>query len=106
MLLYLTIVAVFGVMGDILMNQWAKTDMVRWWVLSIPVWIITATLFGILLRKGHYSFGATVIIILLLHSGIALAWDALIERAILTPMQWIGVGAAIVAITLMEIGRQ
>ncbi|MBI2086551.1 MAG: hypothetical protein HYT69_00005 [Candidatus Zambryskibacteria bacterium] len=108
MTLFLMVVAIalLGVIGDILVNQWAKTLLVRWWVMSIPVWVVTATVFGFALREKHYSFGVTVIVVLLIHSGLVLAWDALIERAMLTPTQWVGVAAAITAIILLEIGRK
>jgi drug/metabolite transporter superfamily protein YnfA len=106
MFLYIILVAIFGVAGDILINQWARTELVKWWLLSVPVWVVAATVFGIILRQGHYSFGTMVVVILLLHSCIALTWDALVEGAVLTPMQWVGVGVAIVAIILIEVGRK
>lgn len=108
MRLFLMVVAVaaLGATGDMLVNQWAKTLLVRWWVLSISMWIATATVFGFVLREKHYSFSVALIIILLLHSGLVLAWDALVERAILMPTQWAGVAAAIAAIVLMEVGRK
>ena len=106
MFLMVVMVAMLGVIGDVLVNQWAKTQLVRWWVLSIPMWIATATMFGFVLREKRYSFSVALIIILLLHSGLVLAWDTLIERAILTPMQWAGVAAAMAAIVLMEVGRK
>ncbi|KKT84733.1 MAG: hypothetical protein UW83_C0037G0001 [Parcubacteria group bacterium GW2011_GWD1_44_9] len=106
MFLMVVTVAALGVAGDVLVNQWAKTHLVRWWLLSLPVWVVTATVFGVVLREKHYSFGITVVVILLIHSGLVLAWDTLIERAILTPMQWAGVAAAIAAIVLMEGGRK
>jgi len=106
MFLMVVMVAMLGVIGDVLVNQWAKTQLVRWWVLSIPMWIATATMFGFVLREKHYPFGITVVVILLIHSGLVLAWDTLIERAILTPMQWAGVAAAMAAIVLMEVGRK
>lgn len=75
MKLFLLVVAVAlsGVIGDILVNQWAKTQLVRWWILSIPVWVIAATVFGVALREKHYSFGVMVVVILLVHSGLVLA---------------------------------
>lgn len=99
-------VALLGVTGDVLINQWAKTTFVHWWWLSIPVWIVTATLFGVVLRDGHYSFGVAVVVILLLHSGLVLVWDVMFERTILTPVQWAGVAAALAALILIEIGRR
>ena len=106
MFLMVVTVAILGVAGDVLVNQWAKTLLARWWLLSIPVWVVTATVFGVVLRDKHYSFGITVVVILLIHSGLVLAWDALVERASLAPTQWVGIAAAIPAIVLMEAGRK
>ena len=106
MFLMVVAVAMLGGVGDVLVNQWAKTQLVQWWLWSIPVWVLTATVFGVALREKRYSFGITVVVILLLHSGLVLAWDALVERASLAPTQWAGVAAAMVAIVLMEVGRK
>lgn len=106
MLLMVVAVAALGATGDVLVNQWAKTHLVRWWLMSIPVWVMTATVFGFVLRERHYSFSVALVVILLFHSGLVLAWDALAERAILTLTQWAGVAVAIVAIVLMEVGRK
>lgn len=103
-LLMIFAVALLGVAGDILMNEWAKTHLIRWWVMSIPVWVLAATIFGLLLRQKHYTLGVAVVVILLIHSVFVLAWDAVIEKATLAPMQWLGIAAAVVAIILMEEG--
>src|SRR3989344_3382144 len=105
MFLMVVAVAALGVAGDVLVNQWAKTQSVQWWLWSIPVWVLTATVFGVVLREKHYSFGITVVVILLIHSGLVLAWDSLVERADLAPTQWAGVAAAIAAVVLLEAGR-
>ena len=107
-MLFLSIiaVAVFGALGDIVTNQWVKTDLFRWWLLALPVWMVVTTVFGIVLRQKHYSFSVAVIIILLVHSGIVLVLDIFSERAVLTPMQWVGVVTGVAAIVLLEIGRK
>src|SRR3989344_1290396 len=105
MFLLVVTVAVLGVVGDVLVNQWAKTQLVQWWLWSIPVWVLTATAFGVALREKRYSFGITVVVILLIHSGLVLAWDALVERANLAPTQWAGVAAAGAPLGLLAAGR-
>ena len=100
----IVLTALFGVIGDILINQWAKTASLWWIALSVPMWALAAVAFGLMLMQKHYSFAVAVIVVVLIHSAIALAWDHFAERAVLTPMQWVGVGAAFVAIILMEAG--
>lgn len=103
-LVFLT--ALFGVAGDIFINQWAKTSLLKWIVFSIPMWTLAAILFGVVLRQKHYSFAVAVVVVVLVHSGIVLAWDHFVEKAVLTPIQWVGVATAIGAIILMEVGAK
>jgi|SRR3989344_244963 len=100
------IAAICGAVGDVLINQWAKTQNYLWWGASIPFWVAAATVFGFLLQQKHYSFSVSLIAILVIHSGIVLVWDVLVERALISPIQWVGVAAALLAIVLMEVGRK
>lgn len=108
MSLFLLVIAValLGATGDILVNQWAKTQLIHWWLISIPLWIGAATVFGFALRQEHYTFGVMVIVILLLHAVLVLAWDSFIEGVSLPPTQWVGVMAAIAAMVLIEVGKK
>jgi len=103
--LMVLMVAILGVVGDLLINQWAKTNQIHWLAWSVPVWVVLATIFGLLLRQKHYTLGIAVLVILLLHSGFILIWDVVVEGSVLTPTQWAGVVAAMIAIVLMEIGK-
>lgn len=101
----LVVVGFVGAIGDIAVNQWAKSHRVEWWLASCAIWIGAASLFGILLRWQHFSFGITVVLALLVHSGIVLVWDAIWERARLSPLQWLGVFCALLAVCLVEVGK-
>ena len=102
LLLLIVVTAVFGAAGDMLVNQWIKTNDLRWLAGSFPFWMATATAFGFVLRQQHFSFGIALIVILLVHSGLVLGWDVLIEGASISPKRWAGVTLALVALTLME----
>lgn len=102
----LVAVGVLGALGDIAVNQWAKTHRFEWWLASCTIWIGAATLFGTLLRWQYFTFGIAVVLALLVHSGIVLIWDAAWERAKLSSLQWVGVILAISAFCFIELGRQ
>jgi hypothetical protein len=68
-------------------------------------WLVVATLLGLILRLGYFSFGAAVVLFLLVNSVGALALDYVLFRARLTAWGWTGVGLAVAAIACIEIGR-
>lgn len=102
----LIIVGLVGALGDIAINQWAKSHSFEWWAASCGIWIGAATLFGLLLRWQYFEFGIAVVLALLVHSGVVLVWDAVWERANLSPLQWVGVLCALMAFCFIEIGKQ
>lgn len=101
----LIIVGIVGAIGDIAINQWAKSHRFEWWLASCAIWIGVATLFGVLLRWQYFTFGVAVVLALLVHSALALIWDAAWERTKLSPLQWLGVFCALLAFCLIEIGK-
>lgn len=102
----LVMVGFIGAIGDIAVNQWAKSHRFEWWLASCAIWIGAASLFGLLLRWQYFTFGIAVILALLVHSGIALVWDATWERVRLSPLQWLGVLCAVLAFCLIEVGKR
>lgn len=101
----LVLVGVIGAVGDIAVNQWAKSHRFEWWLTTCAIWIGAASLFGLLLRWQHFSFGVAVILALLVHSGVVLVWDAIWEGAKLSPLQWLGIFCAVLAFCLVEAGK-
>ncbi len=101
----LVLVGITGALGDIAVNQWAKSWQFNWWLVSCAIWIITATIFGVILHKGYFNFGVAVVLALLVHSGLVLLWDALWEKAHLSSLQWLGVIFALLAFCFLEVGK-
>lgn len=102
----LTLVGIIGAMGDVAVNQWAKSHRWEWWFISCVVWIGAATLFGYLLRWHYFAFGVAVILALLVHSVCVLLFDFIWEKVSLSYLQWIGVICAVLAFCFIEIGRK
>lgn len=102
----LILVGLVGAVGDAAVNQWARSHKVGWWLVSCLIWIGAATLFGIVLRWGYFSFGISVVLALLVHAAMVLLLDRMYYGVRLASIQWAGILCAVVAFCLLEIGRQ
>lgn len=102
----LILVGLVGAVGDAAVNQWARTHRSEWWIVSCLIWIGAATLFGVVLRWGYFSFSVAVVLALLVHSGMVLLLDRMCYGVRLAAIQWVGILCAIIAFCLLEIGRQ
>lgn len=94
-----------GAISDATLNQWAQSNRGAWLVLSYGLWIAVATLFGLILRAEHLSFGTAVIVFLTVNSAFALALDILVFGGSLNARQGLGVLMAVGAMAMLELGR-
>lgn len=101
----LVIVGFIGALGDATINEWARTSRLWWWLVSIPIWIAAATLFGYVLHWQYFNFSLAVVVALLVHSGAVLLFDRTILGARFSALQWVGVVLALLALVLLELGR-
>lgn len=101
----LVAVGALGAISDAVLNQWAKTSRLSWLLAAYASWLVVATLLGMVLRWGYFSFGAAVVLFLLVNSVSALALDYLFFSGRLTAWGWIGIGFAAAAIVCVEHGR-
>lgn len=101
----LVAVGALGAISDAVLNQWAKTGRLSWLLAAYASWLVVATLLGIILRWGYFSFGAGVVLFLLVNSVGALVLDYLLFSGRLTAWGWVGVGLAVAAIVCIELGR-
>lgn len=104
---YAVLVAVgaLGAVSDALLNQWARTGRLSWLLLAYASWLAVATLLGVILRWGYFSFGAAVVLFLMVNSVGALVLDALFFSGRLNMWSWVGIGFALAAIVCIELGR-
>jgi multidrug transporter EmrE-like cation transporter len=94
-----------GAVSDATLNHWAESHRNAWLLVSYALWLAVATLFGLILRAEHLSFGIAVIIFLMANSAFALALDALVFGGSVTSRQWLGLALAGAAVCLLELGR-
>lgn len=101
----LVAVGVLGAISDAVLNQWAKTGRLSWLLAAYASWLVVATLLGIILRWGYFSFGTAVVLFLLVNSVGALALDYLLFSGRPTAWGWVGMGLAVAALVCIELGR-
>ena len=101
----LIIVGALGAISDAILNQWAKTGRLSWLLGAYASWLVVATLLGIILRWGYFSFGAAVVLFLLVNSVGALILDFVLFTGRLYIWGWVGIGLAVAAIICIELSR-
>lgn len=101
----LIVVGSLGAISDAILNQWAKTGGTPWLVAAYASWIIVATLLGYILRLNYFTFGAAVVLFLMVNSVAALILDRALFAGRLTARGWLGIGLAVAAIICIESSR-
>jgi drug/metabolite transporter (DMT)-like permease len=101
----LVAVGMLGAISDAILNQWAKTGRTSWLVAAYLSWLVVATFLGYILRLNYFSFGAAVILFLMVNSVAALALDRALFGGRLTPGGWFGIALAAAAIICIEWSR-
>src|SRR3954471_18487295 len=101
----LVAVGVVGAISDAILNTWAKNGRAPWLLGAYASWIVVATLLGFILRLNYFTFGAAVVLFLMVNSVAALALDRWLFAGRLTAGGWIGVILAAAAIVTIEWSR-
>jgi drug/metabolite transporter (DMT)-like permease len=101
----LVTVGLMGAVSDAILNQWARTGRTSWLLAAYAAWILVATLLGLILRWNYFTFGAAVVLFLLVNSVAALALDYALFAGRLTPRGWLGIALAVAAIICIESSR-
>ena len=101
----LIVVGSLGAISDAILNQWARTGRTSWLLLAYASWIVVATMLGYILRLNYFTFGAAVVLFLMVNSVAALILDRALFAGRLTPRGWVGIGLAVAAIICIESSR-
>jgi hypothetical protein len=101
----LALVGVLGAVSDLILNQWARTGRVAWLLAAYGAWVGVATLLGLILRLNYFSFSGAVVLFLLANTAGAIVIDRQFLGRRLGVWEWAGIGLAVIAMTMMEIGR-
>lgn len=98
-------VGVMGALSDAILNQWARTGRTSWLIAAYAAWILVATALGFILRWNYFTFGAAVVLFLMVNSVAALLLDRVMFAGRLTPRGWLGIALAVAAIVCIESSR-
>ena len=104
---YMVLIAVgiLGAVSDAILNQWARTGSAAWQLATYAAWILVATLLVWILRQNYFTFGAAVVLFLMVNSVAALVIDSAFFAGRLTVRGWVGIVLAAAAIVMIELGR-
>ena len=101
----LIVVGTLGAISDAILNQWARTGRTSWLLGAYASWIVVATVLGYILRLNYFTFGAAVVLFLMVNSVAALILDRALFAGRLTARGWLGIGLAVAAIICIESSR-
>ena len=101
----LVVVGTLGAISDAILNQWARTGRTSWLLGAYASWIVVATLLGYILSLNYFTFGAAVVLFLMVNSVAALVLDHALFAGQLTARGWLGIGLAVAAIICIESSR-
>lgn len=106
--LYLLMVAsaLLSGVGDILIFKWAKSPGSWGLAWGVVVWVASLVLMGYLFRYSSLPFSLVVILLIVVHLLIDVAWDAGVHGSRLSGGQWVGVGLAVAAVVLLQTGAK
>lgn len=107
MYVYAVLIAVgtLGALSDVVLNQWARTGRTAWLIAAYAAWILVATMLGFILRWNYFSFGAAVVLFLMVNSVAALILDRVLFGGRMTARGWLGIALALAAIVCIESSR-
>jgi hypothetical protein len=107
MYVYAVLIAVgtLGALSDVVLNQWARTGRTAWLLGAYAAWIVVATMLGFVLRWNYFTFGAAVVLFLMVNSVAALILDRALFGGRMTARGWLGIALALAAIACIESSR-
>jgi len=103
--LWLLAAGISGGAGDILLYQWAKLARGGWLAAALACWLVSAVLFGLLLRHGGRGLSVSFVLVAVLHVVLVLGWDCAFGGGRLNRWELAGVALGVAAIVALEWGH-
>lgn len=91
-------------LGDVYLYRWAKNGGWVWMLFSYILWMLSVTLFGIYLRWGKITFSFALILAMIVQIALICAYDVVVVKARMAPMQWAALGLGVLSIVMYELG--
>lgn len=98
--------AVLSGFGDIHIFHWAKGRGWPWMASGVGLWAVSLVLMGVLFRYGSLSFSVAIVLLVVLHLLIDIAWDVAVLGYRLSGPEWAGVALAVAVVVLLQSGRR
>lgn len=101
----LSISGLAGALGDIWIYNWAKSGKWQWLILASIVWVASLLSFGLLLKWDTRAFSTAFILCSVIHIVMVIGSDVIYFGGRVNRLEAAGMIVAILALILMEIGR-
>lgn len=102
----LVVAALLSGFGDIAIFQWAKGQSPWGLAGGLALWVVSLVLAGYLFRYSPLPFSVLVVLMVVIHLLIDVAWDVAVFGSRLTFAQWAGLALAGAALLLLEFGKK
>jgi hypothetical protein len=96
------LISLTGAGGDLCMDRWARTSEHRWFVVASAVWLANLWLLGWLLKTDSRSLSRLLMLIIIGHLLLVLAWELVHQRIRPTLNESLGMVLGIVVVILLE----
>jgi len=102
----LILVGFTGAIADIWVYEWSRTDRSLWMLLGCVAWVISLVLFGVLLKADGAKFSSVFMLASIFHVVLVLICDLVWYGTRFNKLESIGLILAIVAVLLLELGKE
>ncbi|MFM7159676.1 MAG: hypothetical protein ACKO3P_04790 [Planctomycetaceae bacterium] len=100
--IYVSILGVIGVLGDLSVAWWAKTGGAKWFGVGAVLWTTSLWMMGLLLRTPERSLSHLTVLITVIHVLLVVV----VENAYLSRWparhEWLGIILGLLAVLLLE----
>ena len=98
--------ASLGAFGDIALYRWARSGTsYTHMIAGLLIWICSLVVWALALRWSEKGLGVSFVLTAAFHILVVLIYDRIIERSVLSRLESIGMGLAILGIILIEFGQ-
>jgi hypothetical protein len=101
-LVYIGVLGVVGVLGDLAVAWWAKTGGPKWFAVGAVLWVTSLWMLGLLLRSPERSLSHLTVLITVIHVLLVVV----VENAYLARWpprhEWLGIILGLLAVLLLE----